>query len=369
MSFYSNRRLPKRRMNLRQTISCASPTRVRSEKLMDQLLKYAVNNLFKTLLTFGVVTGGFLFLMYFWSIGYFPNSFDATSATALLLAVAITGIGISVLLAASLVLPGLCYLGLHDTDSFKNALTVTDKVSVLLFVFPMAIATECIFVSIDTGLPEQFVAVSLLLSTVLIWLVVLSFLEKYWWKRLFVSVIIGTVSFIPLLTIFGIMVGYNNNVKQGHLPWVTFFVVLVLVIISNWIIANLKKWLFIFVAPFILLGCIFLQTGQFEALPKASVRFLKFGDIKNARLILDQRGCQIASTLGVSGVSVNSASPETCIVVTEAILSRIGSEYYVQAQRTDSNVSKSENSKQEYPKSEFQFALPSSHVLSWSVQK
>lgn len=368
-----------------------------SEKISEQLRRYVMSNLLSVLWTVILGVGGFFFLTYFWSIQYFPSDFDLNSMAALLAAIAVTGVGWVVLFAALIVFPALLYLVFHSNGGRSNKTNYWELA--LLLVLPIVITIQIIFFRFEGGLEWKVPFLISLIVTSIAWLIGIWNKGRIGAKDVldnFIkcatdlgqSVLVGVVALMPLLVIFGLVSGFErNNPNQEGLKWAILCEVVILMIISNVLIAALhnrfRSMMFIaFGALFILV----VVTQQWKIFSGMSVSFLKLGNIRNVNLILDKQGCQIAQQIevipesSVAGISAltsgraklspdkpdKDSSSDTCVFECVDIKSRIGQEYYLEVNPDDRNCAKRQLSQRNVDRA-IQFVIPSSHVLSWSI--
>jgi hypothetical protein len=95
--------------------------------------------------------------------------------------------------------------------------------------------------------------------------------------------------------------------------------------------------------------------GIWTVIPNGIMYFYKFGHLRAASLILDKVGCAVVQDHEVSEKLVMAKKDETCQVSCVTIYSRLGSTYYVQADRPDHPVTC--------------FTIPTQHVLSWAIER
>jgi len=364
------------------------------ENSVGPFRKYIYGNplavLWNSVLTFG----GFLFLIYFWSIQYFPI-LDLGSATALLAATAITGFGITVLFAFMLVIPGWVHREiLCDIDkSLLNEEGAPDRVT-LFFAMPMAAGAMMFWaVSQNWGwcayLPILAAFVILLMffggdfgrdAGTSIWRTILRSVRLLIAPILNAFIFVATSWFVVLL-----FAAKFEKIRPtlDEAVWVVFFAMTVIVILVNAIIAksgNKRLWL-VPVAAIVSLFVLLLLTQQPTMIPSAAVRILKLGGF-SANLILDQQGSQIAQQFiestapSVTAAGAAQTKPNKdavgapslsggCVVRSINILSRVGTEYYLETQPPEVSTQKPESKWEQIAKS--RFIIPSSHILSWEA--
>jgi hypothetical protein len=91
-----------------------------------------------------------------------------------------------------------------------------------------------------------------------------------------------------------------------------------------------------------------------DFIPKAVMYIYKFGSFAHTSLVLDEDGCAIVQLHELPSVRTSSQQ-NRCILADVTILSRIGTMYYVEDNRSkDTSV---------------RFTIPTQHVLSWTVTK
>ena len=320
----------------------------------------------------GLSIGGMFFLLYFLSINYFPE-IDLSSATSFLIAMAITGTGLSILLAFYLIFPALFW---REIVNDKNNKPSQSETFLLFILLP---ASTCFWAEFRMIWPITIAAILLIISYLLInrdktdgWLCIYIVLNVF-------------VFFVPVLLAFD----FNSDIHDEEFIYL-FTITLITIFIINYFIAVVplkeSRWQFYIVIAVLFLLFITVVTHKTFLIPQTIVKVFKFGNI-DAPLVLDEQGCAIVksyksnpvasaasgvliiSTFGASTnksntTSEKSASTETCLISNIKILSKIGKEFYLQA----SGVMEQNTNQISKPTINiFTFSIPSAHVLSWSA--
>lgn len=368
----------------------AIPT-AKEESVVTPFKKYITENILMVLWNGVLAFGGLLFLIYFWKIQYFPN-LDMSSAVAFLAAAAITGLGLSVLLAFMLVFPGWFHreiLSDIDRPLFVDAAREYRR-GLLFFTAPMALGTA-VFWSIwkecDWYLPAVLIGAYVVLVIVcevgLKGIADLSAIKKL--KLLLVSTINGLMFVVTSWFVVLILaLQYERNLPEAdRAVWEVFAAMTVIAIFVNALIARSGNWLWWFTPAMSIfcLGLLLILSQQLTMIPSFAIRLLKLGDF-SADLILDQQGNQIASQFikpdATSALTADSAqskgnkdavkespSSDDCVVRSIKILSRAGAEYYLEVQVPGKASQDTEPKEKLSPKN--RFIIPASHVLSWEA--
>jgi len=103
-------------------------------------------------------------------------------------------------------------------------------------------------------------------------------------------------------------------------------------------------------------------------IPEMVMNIYKFGNFRNAFLVVDEVGCSIVHHHGVKitpytldSTMVTPSNPPkvTCSLSKATIYSRLGSTYYLEAFRDDKFC----------PETSVRFTIPGQNVLSWAVNE
>lgn len=355
------------------------------EKWFDKLKNNPLSFI-STIWLIGLSIGGIFFLLYFWWINYFPE-IDLTSATSFLVAMAITGTGLVIVLAFYLIFPGLYWREIVCQEAALKPLLWDDKEdkpalfnAFFLFICPPAATVFSFAFPICWPIA---ISVNMLVTFYLfINFHCKSFKEKL---LLYIYVVLNTfVFFVPVFLAFL----FNSGIPTEEFNS-TIFITLTTIFAANYfvVVARLKelKWRSYSVFAVIVLLAVSVGTQKTFLIPQIIVKKFKFGNI-DARLVLDEQGCAIAksynlnpeisvfrsssisnSTIGATTKTTSitndkSVGIETCLISNIKIKSKIGKEFYLQAsgvpEQNGNQISESDITN---------FSIPSEHVLSWSI--
>jgi hypothetical protein len=113
----------------------------------------------------------------------------------------------------------------------------------------------------------------------------------------------------------------------------------------------------------VILFVVLSYTGYWSRIPDRVMRIYKFGDVRNATLVLDETGCAILAQHGLTASKTNTENPtvpKTCPLPNVTIKSRLGTTYYVEIDRSEKGSS---------PKGKpLLFTIPATDVLSWACE-
>jgi hypothetical protein len=136
-----------------------------------------------------------------------------------------------------------------------------------------------------------------------------------------------------------------------------------MVLIGNWLLILLPARHVPYLAALVLFFSL-VYTGQLSLVPERVVRMYKFGDIRNATLVLDETGCTILAqhelTANKTDAENPAGPPKTCHLPKVTIKSRLGTTYYVEVDRSEKGSSA--------PVKRLLFTIPATDVLSWACE-
>ena len=312
--------------------------------------------------------GGLNFLFYYGTIGFMPE-LDVKASITLLTTSASIGIVLFLSVSTALIGPALPWLRVVKNKTLKSlwydeGAEFPRRSAILWFIVPLAsfsIASLLMMISwywwgklsFDVGFP---VSLGLIL------------ISTGWclWRRLpddlnsrdkwaamgslFYRTFLSMAMFWPLLLLVNALVADDPVYKTYQTVWLVVIMCMILVyntvLVASTFLSVSKFLLAILVILFIL--SIYISSPR--VISKASMNWFRFGNIHHASLILDEVGCNISRSYGLS-VEKRVPDPKTCVLSDVIILSRLGTPYYIQAAGTP----------------EKRLTIPAANILSWSV--
>lgn len=156
--------------------------------------------------------------------------------------------------------------------------------------------------------------------------------------------------FWPLLIFVNAIIADDPAYKIYQTVWLV--VIMCMILLYNTVLVKatflpVLKFLFALMVT-LLLFSVYISFPRL--ITKASMNWFRFGNIQHASLILDEVGCNISRSYGLS-VEKRVPDPKTCVLSDVIILSRLGTPYYIQAAGT----------------LEKRLTIPAANILSWSV--
>lgn len=410
---------------------------------IDRLMSYVEKNLISLAAITGSLVGGLVLLFYFVHESYFPADISMSNVGLLLAAAALTGMFFTILVALYFVCPGFVYRHIFDEKfmvdkqgwlGFREVFFLLDVPSFIAIFF--AVIVFIVQPNDYSVLGEAAILLSLcvLLGCFPNRDEKASLREQFadwpsrtkWpnfkcgWdfiKAVFVIFCVGVVALIPWFFTLILAAKYEQEVGKDGSVWGVFFVMVVITIFANHLVASAKKWWFPFVIAPVVLFLMFVVPGQITLIPQMVVRFLALGNIPNVTLLLDEQGCQIASQYALlaqvddaKAIAVHTPTkvsrmdlekevnqkPTVCSLSSVNLLWRIGNEYFIDANQAQLRlplVDKKQTTQQppashqgkmaEAKKSnavvaggnaayqlmvlKSKFTMPAAHVLSWTA--
>jgi hypothetical protein len=318
-----------------------------------------------------LLIGGLNFLYYYGTIDFMPE-LDLKASLTLLATSAAIGTFLLVMMSAILISPALSWLGVRNNKTLKalwydEGAEFPRRSAILWFILPLAAfnAASLLMVigwqwwgklSTNVGFPVSLILI-LFITGWLLWRRLPDCLKRQdkWTAMYYLlsNTFFSMMLFCPLL-------GFVNVIVKSDQSYNTYYPISLILIMCFLLAYNtaLVKASFLPGLKFFLFGTstlIFLNLYiPFAPLvPKVSMSWFQFGNIRHASLILDDVGCNISRSHGLS-VEKHVPDPKTCMLPDVMILSRLGTPYYIEAHPENATSKR--------------FTIPSQHVLSWSIR-
>jgi hypothetical protein len=394
-------------------------------QFLAEMRAYFVSNVAASVITVWsmfLFAGGLIFLIYFWSIGFMPE-IDAKAFVTLLAASALTGGFLFILLSFYWVAPGYLWVQCtRHSESLKSPLwfflpmtgvALTALLSSVLILKWWWIAPLLVFLIAPLplffpfGKVRDWISVSPRRSLESLkrlrnkrFIETFRTVRYFYWisagprrsleslKRLrnkrftetfktvgslYSSLIVSTFVFIPLFSIIYNLIKRNPDLRENFTSLVVSSMLgIIYILMSNFVVIKLshtyqgsyKEFVQYIVVGTASVFILFLMLQALPFIPEKVMNIYKFGNFRNAFLVVDEVGCSIVHHHGIKitpytldSSTVNPPSPPkmTCSLSKVTILSRLGSTYYLIAFRDD--------------QTSVHFTMPGQNVLSWSVKE
>jgi len=327
-----------------------------------------VPKLLFTLWNLSLLVGGLIFVVYFGSIGFMPET-DVPASVTLLTVSAITGAFLLIVTSFILVAPS--YIWRRWTIRHETLKSLwSDRAgefsrwrATLWFGLPL--------VSFLVGVPlllvvdEQYHACliwgSLLSGPSIALIAALIFLWKQSQKwpalgNLGLSVFSSAFAFSPVILLVSVFIGASPALHAdtigGPQQILLLVLTLIYILVFNAALVSSRQSSaieYILLAAFITI-LILVMLQNITYIPKRVMNAYQFGYIP-ASLVITDVGCMIVDNHNIPTLP----NKNTCQVSNVTIHSRLGSTYYVQVNGTDNTP--------------VCLTIPSEHVLSWAISK
>jgi hypothetical protein len=292
-----------------------------------------------------LLIGGLNFLVYYGTIGFMPE-LDVKASITLLTTSASIGIVLFLIVSAVLIGPALSWLGIVKNKTLKPlwydaGAEFPRRSAILWFIVPLAIFSVASLlivvswyrfgqISFDVGLPVSLCLI-LIGTGWCLWRRLPDDLNRRDKRAamgsLLPSTFMSIAMFWPLLRFVNAIVADDPVYKTYQTVW--------LVVIMGMVMAYnivLVKSAFLSVLRFVCAIMVTLLILSYyipfpKIITKASMNWFGFGNIQHASLILDEVGCNISRSYGLS-VEKRVPDPKTCVLSDVVILSRLGTPFY-----------------------------------------
>jgi len=326
----------------------------------SKLFEYVYAHLASTLWSLLLLLGGAVFVGYFAHIEYMPE-LDLSSSAAIIATAAISALILAVLLLVVLIFPGASWAGtIGSTSKIKSLWLDKDgkpsiKGTAIWFGIPLVTFYFCGVGAILIGWFSLLILLPVVVGSFVLakrntellgWPLAIDLTLV--WGAAFISAIFA---FLPFCLIYLLATTAD---PQGPINrWIITLAVVVLVAFVNLAAAakpdNVKSLLWYGGLGAIALFMILMQFGRFHVIPSRIIQIYKFGNIESAEVVVSLNACK-----GLSALNVQHEAPgDVCIISGVTILSRLGREFYVEAERKESG--------------KLRFAIPAEAVISWAI--
>ena len=276
---------------------------------------------------------GVIFIVYSFSIGFFPE-LDLQQSFTLLVSAALIGVFLLLWLCIIFLLPGWVFLRKGEGEkhqvfwfllivcylfSISLALAYEESASgwafIIAAVVVTALATLLYYVHTEEWKRAADMTLRALMASVFSFVALWVILQFNFSKPEIVKLCIVVIGF----NVFVVIAPHSSGERKSGMLWlnVTLFTVFIVVLL--------------------------FQIGP-TFIPRAVMRIYKFGHFQAASLVLTEKACEIGTNHGLS-------ETRPCHFSDVRIHSRLGSTYYIEGRTDDEPVC---------------FTIPSSEVLSWT---
>lgn len=328
----------------------------------EKVVDYFYSHLLSSLWSLFLLLGGSVFIGYFAHIEYMPD-LDFSSSVAIVGAAAISALMLAFMMLVIFVFPGASWAGLLGDNSKVQALW-TDKDGrqkirrvALWFGAPLitfyASGVAAIFV---WWLPFPIV-LSVILGS--------CFLARHWVGKsgrdlavaLFYVWGAGLLSaffaFFPFWLIY--VLGFSSENYNEPDRWFVVIVVGMIVALINLAAVakpeNVKSIIWYSGLGALALFITITRLGQYHVIPSRVIQLYKFGNIQSADIVVSDKSCRALEALDIEP----QTSGQVCRLYEVTILSRLGSEFYIEADR--------------HERRSLRVAIPSEDVVAWSITR
>lgn len=309
-----------------------------------------------------ILSFGFLVLILFFTSIEFLPTFDIQSVISIITTVTIFSICCIIVLALMNVLPSLSWYELFISNSknlyfFQKEDDQLDFFQILYyFGFPIILSISSLAILISNN---DYYLWYLLIPFSIYILILLNFSYKI--KKNYSEVIIKNElmkiitanivsSFCIILPIYFLLILFSQSNEHNSFIGIGIFIAFVAVLIFTNIINiviskknnNFKRILFSMFFGFILLFYTLVAFQKFDIISKKTLELYKIGNFEIEKIFLKKEGCEIFKAFEIETTPID----DKCIAYNGKILSRIGTETYLEF----------ENKK---------FPLSSSYIVSW----
>lgn len=166
--------------------------------------------------------------------------------------------------------------------------------------------------------------------------------------------IVMSAAFLALPLILVFMMAGSGSGNDLVEPWFSALLLSTLVVMANvFAVAkpkSINSVLWYAGIGFGVLIIVLIHFERFSVVASRPLQLFKFGNIEGASLVLSKDGCVAAQTMGL--IKKENIT-EVCVLPAVKILSRLGSEFYLEGQRIDG--------------ASIRFSIPSALVMTWSI--
>ena len=307
--------------------------------------------------------GGLVFLAYFTQIEYMPE-LDLSSSAAIFAAAAASAILIMLVLAGVFILSGAFWSSTNKGTAL-SALWIdksgnyTNQGALLWFLAPILIAISSIISITKSHIIEgiTIITASSISYGILAWrnlpaITIRTFTKAF--LGFLISIVISAfILAFPLTLIF--MMAASGSKNDLTTPWFSALLLSALVLAANLLVVIKPKTInpitWYAVIGFGVLIIVLIHFDRFSVVASRTLQIFKFGNITEASVVLNKDGCTAAEALELK--AIEKKSEETCILRNAKILSRLGSELYIEGQNLNNSF--------------IRLSIPSAFVVTWSI--
>lgn len=311
---------------------------------------FVLENPIKTFATVVLTVGGLLVFGFFVRIGFMPDV-DLASSTALLLAVALVGLGTVASFAFTVVLPGVATQYALEESALPPDRWTLASVAAAGVLLPIVIVAAVWLhdAAVVSAAPYLMVVFMVLAMSAVVWRVyhlskTLRSVEGHARPKVeghpgLQSIFLLCGSAIAWLfgTLTALQIAIRFSAGSDHSSWLTVFVVaawMFLLIGINIATSRLPKkqaWIFAPISGSITLVILVLLTGNFSELPASAIRFLGFGEIRNVDLLVRAEVCRSLPLSSSTDLRCSMSSPDSAgILRNVTVRSRIGAQVVIE---------------------------------------
>jgi hypothetical protein len=372
-----------------------------SEKLktIEEVIQNLIEKIISpTFISTSPIIGGFIFLIYFFSIGYIPD-LEINSVTVLLGASAITGIPIYIIFTVIFISPGILYERLISIDGQLQKLLISEKQSQIVGFTRLSLAPIILIIaSYIWSFNDLWWVYKILITLVFILIEFIIFytlckgeITPY---KFFMLIGLACSSYVSLI-FATIMIGLivlsdkiNNDSSPNENLWIIVAIIVVIVLVNKIVSSevnlsqNVSK-----ITKYSLLALVTLmlttaQLGGLTTIPKRIFEIYGWRNVRNASLVVNYEGCQTLKKVEIKITSEQcTKSKDFYRIDSLQILSGIGKNYFLRYPKVDltqknnskqiaqKNSSKPKNgakSDAAQPEKFVDFTFPASSIKSWS---
>jgi len=317
-----------------------------SEKIQDYLLK----NPWLVIWNGSLLVGGLIFWIYFFQIQYFPDLTGNESILLLPLA-AMTGMLFIVLLSFIIMSPSLFRWIIVSPENLRKDLNTNDKkddYELFWYFFSIGLFYAAAFL-----IAGENIILLLVISLLLQVLIYCLGLGKC-------SVFVGWF-FSCFFSLFPLHLLSSLNYQNENVFWLYFLVLIMNYIFSLGQERYKKNWWFLSIPVFSIMVLIGIMKDPL--IPKMVFSSFQLGNFPVARLLLDEKGCEIIEKMDLAcesssknkkvciEVKKHNISAKGCYLENIHVLSRMGKDFLLKVESSKDNNMK--------------IKIPKVNVLSW----
>lgn len=305
-------------------------------------INYLTQNLIKVISFLGIMTGGTLFLAYYFYIGYFPVLANLTDLTYMLFAMALIGTLLIFFLAISFIFPAFFFDYIVDKDIRSYISNIIFLFSVGLFPFVLSILLLLVIIF------EFKINASKIISVyVVLFVLLLIGYFKYGnsdkelntnqkIEIIFTIFMLSIVGYIPLVGYIIFLLSGQSNIVTESGSIIMFFIFGISAIFTNGVIIHEKfkdkfknKPIAQVSTGIAIIFIMMLMFGVYAIVPSVVMHYLHLGNFTIEKIYSKNRSCNLLLDLNTSNFKIISFEDHCKIEAldknqTICILSNIG---------------------------------------------